>query len=279
MVASLVRQGDDIRRDLEFAEFGPEPSDLVHESTTTSLASEHDRRPLHQLQGYTFFATALTPPAYDPTIRGRSLSKGLVPRFDIEADPAEYEPFNRPSYTRAPMYSTFSGSSRRPRNVNLSGQNTNPFATAWTPSAASSVNKTVSHAQAERQQRQQERDRLKAAGNIQRVWRGYKSRKYLKQSQRETLQALYGQDGGTNVRVAHDALLLLFTVFRPSYEPDQRILSAFLSDLRDSNFSQVHGMPDARLVRLLALVLSSFGSRCVVPKSLALDCCGLFKQC
>ncbi|KAF4476898.1 putative E3 ubiquitin protein ligase [Colletotrichum fructicola Nara gc5] len=55
------------------------------------------------------------------------------------------------------MFPTFTGNSRRPRNVNLSGQNLNPFAaTSWTPSAGSGASKTVSNAQAERAQRQQD---------------------------------------------------------------------------------------------------------------------------
>lgn len=82
------------------------------------------------------------------------------------------------------MFQTFSGSSRRPRQVNLSGQNINPFAaSSWTP-AASGTQQTVANAQQERQQRQQERERLNASRRIQRIWRGHKARRELADSRR-----------------------------------------------------------------------------------------------
>src|SRR5690242_15786045 len=91
------------------------------------------------------------------------------------------------------MFPTFTGSSRKGRNVNLSGQKTtNPFtSTSWTPSAAAGASKTVAHAQAERLQRQQERERLKAAQRIQRTWRGHRSRRNLRAERREAVDLLY----------------------------------------------------------------------------------------
>ena len=76
------------------------------------------------------------------------------------------------------MFQTFSGNSRRPRQVNLSGQNTKPFAAGWNPSA-SGTQTTVAHAQQERQFRQQERERFNASKRIQRTWRGHKTRREL----------------------------------------------------------------------------------------------------
>lgn len=76
------------------------------------------------------------------------------------------------------MFQTFSGSSRRPRQVNLSGQNANPFA------AVSGTQKTVANAQQERQQRQQERDRLNASKRIQKIWRGHRVREELADARR-----------------------------------------------------------------------------------------------
>lgn len=88
------------------------------------------------------------------------------------------------------MFQTFSGSSRRPRQVNLSGQNANPFAqNARTPSA-SGAQKTVAHAQQERLQRQQERERLNASKRIQRTWRGHRARKTLADLRRTTWDEL-----------------------------------------------------------------------------------------
>src|ERR1700680_4464473 len=82
------------------------------------------------------------------------------------------------------MFQTFSGRSRRPRQVNLSGQNLNPFAaSSWSPSA-SGTQKTVANAQQEREQRRQERERLNASKRIQRTWRGHRSRRQLADSRR-----------------------------------------------------------------------------------------------
>ncbi|KAI9880453.1 MAG: hypothetical protein M1830_003095 [Pleopsidium flavum] len=81
------------------------------------------------------------------------------------------------------MFQSFTGSSRRPRQVNLSGRNSNPFAAYPTPrhSAAGPGSQiTVANAQHERLLRQQERDRLNAAKAIQRNWRGYRSRREVK---------------------------------------------------------------------------------------------------
>ncbi|KAM0525755.1 hypothetical protein ACHAPE_000466 [Trichoderma viride] len=90
------------------------------------------------------------------------------------------------------MFSTFTGSSRRPRNVNLSGQTSNPFSnTTWSPSAASNATKTVSDAQADREKRQVERRRLKAASQIQKTWRGYRSRSTLKEQRRNDFDLVY----------------------------------------------------------------------------------------
>ncbi|KAL4866283.1 hypothetical protein BDV12DRAFT_173175 [Aspergillus spectabilis] len=78
------------------------------------------------------------------------------------------------------MFTSFTGSSRRPRQVNLSGRNNNPFAAY--PSGkqnphGSGPQNTLAIAQQERLLRQQERDRLGASRVVQRTWRGYRSRK------------------------------------------------------------------------------------------------------
>lgn len=83
------------------------------------------------------------------------------------------------------MFQTFSGSSRRPRQVNLSGQNTNPFAASSFSPSALGIQKTVANAQQERQLRQQERERLNASKRIQRTWRGHRVRRELANSRRK----------------------------------------------------------------------------------------------
>ena len=154
------------------------------------------------------------------------------------------------------MFPTFSGSSRRPRNVNLSGQkNTNPFAaTSWTPSASSNASKTViADAQAERRKRELERERLKAAQNIQRTWRGHQTRQSLKDSRRAAFDQLY-QDGSTQDRFQRSlqALPLALAIFDPSRPDDCRRFGAFAEDLVQTDFQllQPGQLDDTQLRRL-----------------------------
>jgi ubiquitin-protein ligase E3 C len=80
------------------------------------------------------------------------------------------------------MHQTFTGASRRPRQVNLSGRPTvsNPFAQ---PSAGHNA---LHNAQQEREKRQRERDRQNAASLIQRSWRGHRTRKDLALEHRQS---------------------------------------------------------------------------------------------
>ena len=85
------------------------------------------------------------------------------------------------------MHQSFTGNARKPRNVNLSGKQSNPWANL--PSNQKSFvavgsQQSLAHAQAERIQRQQERDRLKAAKAIQRTWRSYLSRREIRNAWR-----------------------------------------------------------------------------------------------
>ncbi|KAK5745472.1 ubiquitin-protein ligase (E3) [Elasticomyces elasticus] len=72
------------------------------------------------------------------------------------------------------MYQTFSGSSRRPRQINLSGRPSNPFASA--PGTTSTTTAVATAAQ-DRLARQQQRDRVQASAKIQRTWRGHSARR------------------------------------------------------------------------------------------------------
>ncbi|KAL2820949.1 hypothetical protein BDW59DRAFT_111802 [Aspergillus cavernicola] len=78
------------------------------------------------------------------------------------------------------MFQSFTGSSRRPRQVNLGGRTSNPFAAypsgKQNPHGPGPQN-TLAIAQQERLQRQHERERLGASRTVQRTWRGYRSRK------------------------------------------------------------------------------------------------------
>ena len=86
------------------------------------------------------------------------------------------------------MFQSFTGNSRRPRQVNLSGRNTNPFAASPStrqPSTAQGAQNALIQAQQERLLRQQERDRLNAAKALQRIWRGYHHRQEVKSQWRQ----------------------------------------------------------------------------------------------
>ncbi|ORY14682.1 hypothetical protein BCR34DRAFT_560080 [Clohesyomyces aquaticus] len=71
------------------------------------------------------------------------------------------------------MFQTFSGSTRRPRQVNLSGRKGHAFGSPGTGAGSQAA---LDRAQQERIQRQRERDQQKAARTLQRVWRGHASR-------------------------------------------------------------------------------------------------------
>lgn len=169
------------------------------------------------------------------------------------------------------MFSTFTGSSKRPRNVNLSGQARNPFAnTAWSPSLASSASKTVSDAQAERERRQLERQRLKGAATIQRVWRGHRSRSTLADNWRATFDHVYlsASDSSPSQRLlsTFNLLLAFFSVRRGD---DIRRVFLFARDSDAVHFEQAgpinaHPARLRRLTSILIMTLNAASSkRCV----------------
>ncbi|KAL2218834.1 IQ and HECT domain protein [Thermoascus aurantiacus ATCC 26904] len=97
------------------------------------------------------------------------------------------------------MFQSFTGNSRRPRQVNLSSRNPNPFAAF--PSArkiphGAGPQNTLAIAQQERILRQQERERLGASRIIQRTWRGYRSRKITRSNWRAEWDAVEQQRTG-----------------------------------------------------------------------------------
>ncbi|KAL1841883.1 hypothetical protein VTJ49DRAFT_6482 [Mycothermus thermophilus] len=163
------------------------------------------------------------------------------------------------------MFPTFTGSARRPRNVNMSGQKSfNPFTgSSWSPGApALGATKTVAQAQAERAQRQQERERLKAARRIQRTWRGHRVRRELRAFRRQALDRLYSDAALVDLgsRTA-EATPLLLSVYQAADVQDQRRLCLLASDLLASKFacftSGAVELP--RLSRLAQIVVSSLG--------------------
>lgn len=162
------------------------------------------------------------------------------------------------------MFSTFTGNSRRPRNVNLSGSAGNPFAnTSWSPSAVSNASKTVSNAQAEREKRQAERQKIKSAVKIQRVWRGHRTRAALRESQRAAFDKLYASDaaGSPGDRLPR-AFPLLLLIFSPRRDDDIRRAIRYARDTESVPLeaivpSRTHPARLERLVRLLVEALDT----------------------
>lgn len=163
------------------------------------------------------------------------------------------------------MFPTFSGNSRRLRNVNLSGQrHSNPFAAhSLSPSTGLGASKTVADAQAGRRQRQQEREELKAARLIQRSWRGHRSRRQVKAGRREALKELYSSpnSGLSRDDRIQKAFPLLLSSFDDRDEASIDLLYSFSKDLASTNYSAITSgqLPQSRLwhlVRTLTLALN-----------------------
>ncbi|KAK8184327.1 hypothetical protein BC567DRAFT_155876 [Phyllosticta citribraziliensis] len=91
------------------------------------------------------------------------------------------------------MFHTFTGSSRRPRQVNLSGRTANPFAAVGAGTGTGSQSAVVS-AQQERAQRQKEREKLQSAKTIQRSWRGHRVRRRVYAQLRQDWDATEASD-------------------------------------------------------------------------------------
>src|SRR5271167_3298160 len=88
------------------------------------------------------------------------------------------------------MHHSFTGSSRKTRQIHLSGRGPiNPWASLTPQTSAAKptagTQDALANAQAGRIQRQLERQRLTSARTIQRVWRGHASRRRTRQWWRE----------------------------------------------------------------------------------------------
>lgn len=161
------------------------------------------------------------------------------------------------------MFSTFTGNSRRPRNVNLSGQASNPFSnTSWSPSAVSNATKTVSDAQAEREKRQAERRRLKAASQIQRTWRGYRSRAALRDEHRHDFDLVYGSrpdlDAAQRLFASFPLLLSFFSANRAD---DLQRLLLFVNDCNSTSLQQLFDASrhPSRLRKFMRVLVKALG--------------------
>jgi ubiquitin-protein ligase E3 C len=93
------------------------------------------------------------------------------------------------------MFTSFTGNTRRPRNVNLGGRKTNPFGNTGTGAGTQAA---VDRAQQDRAQRQRERDTLNAAKRIQRVWRGHAARQQVADGLRQSWDAVEESSGAAS---------------------------------------------------------------------------------
>ncbi|KAI4796591.1 hypothetical protein E4T45_11960, partial [Aureobasidium sp. EXF-8846] len=131
------------------------------------------------------------------------------------------------------MYQSFTGASRRPRQVNLSGKNANPFAASNPLGGPQSA---VQNAHQDRQQRQKQRQELNAAKTLQRVWRGHSARTKTRDEWRTQWDATSCSNLDAVARL--NALLLFFS---PSNHGDVHRLISFVSDHSlDTTASRYH---------------------------------------
>ncbi|KAF2264642.1 hypothetical protein CC78DRAFT_616562 [Lojkania enalia] len=87
------------------------------------------------------------------------------------------------------MFQTFGGNTRRPRQVNLGGRKTHAFGNVGSGAGSQAA---LERAQQERLQRQRERETLKAANTLQRVWRGHLGRQKVSALLRDEFDAVEG---------------------------------------------------------------------------------------
>lgn len=92
------------------------------------------------------------------------------------------------------MFTSFTGNTRRPRQVNLGGRKTHAFGNTGSGSGSQAA---LDRAQQDRAQRQRERETQKAAKTIQRVWRGHRSRGEVAGLLREEWDAVEGPTAGS----------------------------------------------------------------------------------
>lgn len=157
------------------------------------------------------------------------------------------------------MFQSFSGSSRRTRQVNLSGQDINPFeASSWAPTA-SGTQKTLAAAQHERHLRQVERERLVASKNIQRIWRGHRVRKDVANSRRQAwdlLDSQHAQEEDLAEPVLLEELNLLLAFFNyKNHEDISRLVRLCDRLLRRIQAGQAFDGDLGRRLSFLVIVL------------------------
>ncbi|KAH8884611.1 hypothetical protein GQ53DRAFT_786064 [Thozetella sp. PMI_491] len=164
------------------------------------------------------------------------------------------------------MFGSFTGSSKKQRKVDLSGgqRRENPFSgTSWAPGSHSGPSKSVEDANKQREERQRQRDRLRATLNVQRIWRGQQTRNSLRQARRQALDELYS---GDSMLEPEERLLqavpLVLASFQASRPADVARLNVVVGDLLQTNFHcfQSQAIHQTRLINLVRILLASLES-------------------
>lgn len=152
------------------------------------------------------------------------------------------------------MFQSFTGNSRRPRQVNLSGIRSSP-----STGAGSSSQQAIKIAQQERANRQQQRLQHTAAKTIQRRWRGFASRKHTRSQARAEFDAL--NFSNTHLHDRHHVLLLLAT-FLDENRPDDR--ERLVRCQQDHNIALIPANEQGRIssIRTLQTLCVKFIGRC-----------------
>ncbi|KAM5438828.1 ubiquitin-protein ligase (E3) [Microsporum canis] len=179
------------------------------------------------------------------------------------------------------MFPSFTGNTRRPRQVNLSTRSTNPFSgpppKRQHPSGQG-PQATLANAQQERAQRQLERERLNSSRTIQRAWRGYRSRKATWSIWRNnwdehekarglgyhTATELQGSAYSSSLECAKQLQLLLQFIQTTSQEDAARLVyfSKCLQRTVESTSLSTEGEWTAMLSRLVATTLDILKASC-----------------
>ena len=159
------------------------------------------------------------------------------------------------------MFPNFTGSTRKPRQVNLSGRNSNPFASlsAQTPSSSQTTSRAVLHAHQERVAREQDRRRLHAAKTVQRTWRGHASRQATRQIYREEWDSKEKETGYACEEKALAQVCLLVRFASPEEDVGRVVqcVSQILERLSDESaaFVERWRFSVLRLCRLICAIL------------------------
>ncbi|KAL5611731.1 uncharacterized protein BROUX77_001887 [Berkeleyomyces rouxiae] len=147
------------------------------------------------------------------------------------------------------MIPSFSGNSRRVRNVNMSGNNS--AFSIWAPSSGFGASDAVSKAEEKRKRRQLDKKKTEAVQTVQRVWRGHRVRGLLRRSRQAEFDKIYSTaEHSTPQHRLCAAIPLISTSFKPNGTGEQRVL-AVAHDIREVGskaFAELIGSMQSRLL-------------------------------